>query len=364
MIKGMFINAFILISFLFIGGHYFKDRKHMLTPSSSIRTRLIAGIFGGVFGCALMAFSFQAYQTILVDFRFFAIIITAIYGGWISSIIAGLIIAFVRILLIGVSSYSVAIAVSLVLISICCSLISRLNIHEKKKWIYMIMSALATFFITITVFLDNKTIILNIFFVYIIGSSALGIMVYYLSQYINESNRMLIRLKEESYKDFLTGLNNVRQFDIIFNDVVKNTVERGEKLSFLFIDIDFFKKVNDIYGHSSGDVILKELGNLLMKTCRYFDVVSRIGGEEFSVLLIDCPVVQAVEVAERIRAITEKHNFIIPDGNTVNITLSIGVATYPDTTDKIEELKEQADTSLHRAKHTGRNKVCVPDAIQ
>ncbi len=362
MVKGMFVNAFVLISFLFIGGQFFKDRKYMLSPSAPIQTRLIAGILGGVLGCALMAFSFQVSQAILVDFRFFAIIVTAIYGGWLSSIVTGLIIAFVRLLFVGVSYNSIVISISLLVISIICSLISRLNIGEKKKWIYMIMSTLGIFFVAIAALLNNKAILFQIFSVYIVGASALGVMLYYLSQYIHESNIMLIRLKEESHIDFLTGLNNVRQFDIIFNDIVTNTVEKGEKLSFLFIDIDFFKKVNDTYGHSSGDVILRELGNLLLKTCRYFDVVSRNGGEEFSVILIDCPIMQAVEVAERIRAITEKHNFLLPDGNIVNITISIGVATYPDTTDKIEELKEQADTSLYKAKRTGRNKVCAPDS--
>jgi len=82
----------------------------------------------------------------------------------------------------------------------------------------------------------------------------------------------------------------------------------------LFIDIDHFKKVNDSYGHPNGDLILGGLGNLLLKTCREFDVASRNGGEEFSVILPDCSQQEAVNIAERIRSAVEQHSFHISEG--------------------------------------------------
>lgn len=124
------------------------------------------------------------------------------------------------------------------------------------------------------------------------------------------------------------------------------------------IDIDFFKKVNDTYGHAEGDAVLRELGKILLKSCRSYDIVSRNGGEEFTILLLDCPEIQALQIAERVRYSVETHPFIMTNETQINITVSIGVSSYPEATNKIEKLLELADETLYIAKRTGRNKVC------
>lgn len=125
------------------------------------------------------------------------------------------------------------------------------------------------------------------------------------------------------------------------------------------IDIDFFKKVNDTYGHAAGDAVLKQLGEVLLRACRGVDFVARVGGEEFAIILPDCDGSQAVEIGERVRRGVEMHSFILPDEKMINITVSIGACCYPDSVEEIDEVKKRADDALYRAKHEGRNRVCL-----
>jgi len=181
---------------------------------------------------------------------------------------------------------------------------------------------------------------------------------YYLINYAIYSNELYRQYKKDSFKDFLTGLNNTRQFDNMLNLAFERVLENKEKLSCLMVDIDHFKKVNDTYGHAIGDIVLKELADILKKNCRVFDVVGRIGGEEFCVLLFDCSKEQAFEIGWGINKAVQNHEFPIGEDKFINITVSIGVAVYPDTTSNIECIKEKADMALYKAKHSGRNKVC------
>ena len=142
------------------------------------------------------------------------------------------------------------------------------------------------------------------------------------------------------------------------NNFSQQTIRKGENLSLLYIDIDYFKKINDTYGHSSGDIVLKNLAIILRDTCRIFDIISRNGGEEFSVMLLDCTASHAFEIAERIRKNVETNKFHISYKDDICVTISIGVTTYPDITDNIDNLIENADTALYEAKRTGRNKIC------
>ncbi|WP_330602983.1 GGDEF domain-containing protein [Anaerosolibacter carboniphilus] len=106
-------------------------------------------------------------------------------------------------------------------------------------------------------------------------------------------------------------------------------------------------------------MVLKELGKILLKICRNFDIVSRNGGEEFSVMLIDCHPQQAISIAERIRSNVEQNAFILSNGKIISITVSIGIAIYPDTTLDLSRLIKEADNALYKAKQTGRNKVVL-----
>lgn len=163
--------------------------------------------------------------------------------------------------------------------------------------------------------------------------------------------------------DDLTGLLSSRSF---FSELRREASRsNAERRSFcvLMMDIDFFKKVNDTYGHLTGSKTLEEIGTCIMGIMRSGDVASRFGGEEFAAFLLDAELPQGLIAAERIRKTIENTQFtVFKQGNNTekhHVTISVGVASFPiDSKDPIE-LVEMADSALYRAKREGRNRVCA-----
>lgn len=359
--KQLLNNALLFISFLFIWGQFFKDKNRLLTPTSPVRIRVLCGITAGVLGIFLMSFFMREPDSLKVDFRNLAIIISAMSGGFLSSLIAGTIMSCFSVIPFAGNHQPPFVIIITLAISIGCGFISKLNIHKVKKWICMIIYTLILHFFSISMFKPFKEegSLYKVFIVYSILTIALGFMVYNLLDYINQSNLLLMKFKEDSSKDFLTGLNNVRKFDSLFNDLSKKAIGRKEGLSLIMIDIDWFKKINDTYGHPSGDAVLIQVSEILKTMSKTSDIVSRNGGEEFSLLLISCSSVQAIKIAEQIRKEIEKYEFLLPAGNKINVTVSVGVATYPDVVNNVGKLIESTDIALYEAKRTGRNKVVL-----
>jgi diguanylate cyclase (GGDEF)-like protein len=164
--------------------------------------------------------------------------------------------------------------------------------------------------------------------------------------------------EELASRDGLTGLYNHRMFYSLLKDEIVRTQRFKRPVSLLMLDIDHFKRVNDTYGHQAGDAILKGLSILLMKQARAVDRVCRYGGEEFMVILPETDTAVAMNIAERLRAEVERQPFGINGGKTAGITVSIGVATYPQQVDSLEALVKAADDALYAAKQGGRNRVC------
>jgi diguanylate cyclase len=358
MLRDLFINSAILISFIFIISQIFK--KTFLNLSVSYKDKFLFGLTKGILGIILMLFTIRITPEVIMDLRHIAMLLAALYGGGFAAIIAGITIAIFRISYFAVSSISIIAAISMLIIAFSCAIISNLNLKEFKKFIYMNLLSSTIISITLFLIIKDSTILSNALINFWLASFFIGILAYYISHYMNTSIKLLNRLERESTIDFLTGLNNVRQYDNALNQSFVNVKDKNERLSILIIDIDFFKKVNDTYGHPAGDSVLQQLGVILSVSCRSFDTVSRIGGEEFSVILPDCPSNQALEVAERLRTAVEINEFIISHELKINITISIGAATYPDNVQDLESLIKEADNALYAAKHSGRNKVCQP----
>lgn len=217
----------------------------------------------------------------------------------------------------------------------------------------MIISAIALFYL-----LHHEKELYQLYYNYFLGSTVLAILIYFLLKYFRIFDTRINKLTEDSTTDFLTRIYNVRGFDQEYNKAISWSKRKNERLSFLMLDIDFFKKINDKYGHSAGNEILVQLAELLQSTCRAFDIISRNGGEEFSVILQDTPLSHAEEVAERIRVSVENYDFKIKHNN-INITVSIGCSSYPENTLNPDELMSLADKALYQAKESGRNKVMV-----
>jgi diguanylate cyclase (GGDEF)-like protein len=157
--------------------------------------------------------------------------------------------------------------------------------------------------------------------------------------------------------DGLTGLYTPRYFFERLNEELQRSKRHGFKFSFLMIDIDDFKKCNDTYGHLVGDVVLKETAHIAKENTREIDLMARYGGEEFSVVLPETDRAGAILVAERIRKKIEENTFRAYD-EKLKITVSIGLAVYPDDSQETADLVEDADKALYAAKSSGKNIVC------
>jgi diguanylate cyclase (GGDEF)-like protein len=164
-------------------------------------------------------------------------------------------------------------------------------------------------------------------------------------------------LERLACSDGLTGLNNRRHFLVLANNEWARFQRYKRPLALLMTDIDKFKSVNDTYGHDVGDEVIKAVSGVLQASKRTTDIVGRLGGEEFAMVLPEATVDSAVQAAERFRQLVG--NRIISAGEQrVPVTISLGVANADEQTSGIEELLKQADLALYEAKHTGRNRVC------
>ena len=166
-------------------------------------------------------------------------------------------------------------------------------------------------------------------------------------------------IEQIAITDSLTEVHTRRYIMERFQEEILRSATRKSNLSFLMVDVDFFKNFNDQHGHLTGDMILREIGTLIKENIREIDVAGRYGGEEFCVVLPDTDQTGAEYAAERIRQAVE--NALIKAYDTqVKATVSVGLSTYPQDGEKMEELVDKADWALYKAKKEGRNKVCSP----
>lgn len=167
--------------------------------------------------------------------------------------------------------------------------------------------------------------------------------------------------------DALTGLNNRRQFEIRLKQEVANAKRNAKPLCCIMLDIDYFKQVNDTWGHSAGDYVLKNVAKIIANELREYDIAARYGGEEFCILLPATKIKEAVFVAQRLRTAVEKTEINISEDqilgkDMLNVTVSIGVSEFDDTIDSPTKLYQNADIALYEAKRRGRNRVIVYDS--
>ena len=169
--------------------------------------------------------------------------------------------------------------------------------------------------------------------------------------------------------DELTGLLTSKSFFSELRRESARALQDSRQFCVLMMDIDYFKRVNDRFGHITGSQTLEHLGHVITRSLRAGDVASRFGGEEFAAFLLDADMGQGLIAAERVRESVERYEFPVSQHATVDcermhhITISVGVAVFPaDATDPVE-LVELADSALYRAKRSGRNRVCSYHSI-
>ena len=179
------------------------------------------------------------------------------------------------------------------------------------------------------------------------------------------SEHLRTRLAESvelSIKDALTGVFNRRYMESHLKVLVNQCTAAGRPLSMLVADIDLFKRINDTHGHASGDVVLKEFATRFRRNTRGIDLVCRLGGEEFVVVMPNTEIKSACQIGERLRACVAASPFQLDDGSSVSITASVGVAAVEYSNDTPASLFRRADRALYAAKRAGRNRVVAEAA--
>ncbi|HBG92243.1 MAG TPA: sensor domain-containing diguanylate cyclase [Nitrospiraceae bacterium] len=172
-----------------------------------------------------------------------------------------------------------------------------------------------------------------------------------------ERTTLYQKMAELVVTDDLTKLFNTRYLNRTIETEIQRSNRYKTSISLIFIDIDYFKNINDQHGHLIGSKILVELGQLIIKCLRSIDIVARYGGDEFVVVLPQTPPHAAVQIAERIRKSVEHNTFLKKEGYALKMTASFGVASYPESAKTKEDLIRLADEAMYRVKNTTRNGV-------
>lgn len=357
MLSDLVVNVSILISFTFIWHQLFRNNR--LTLDSPVKIKLLDGIIAGILGIILMHYSIKVNDITILDLRHIPVILVAFYGGIIPAIIGAVIVSIGRFMIAYNFSSMVALPM-MILIALGASAISHfVKITPWKKWILLLMYSQLIFSIALFIVVEDFQSVLDFASYHILSTFVGGILVFYFVLYIRKNSELYMLYKENSQRDPMTGLYNVRSFDHFYNIMVSKTIEENGQCAVCLVDIDHFKQINDTYGHPAGDEVLKQVANQLRKLTREQDIVSRNGGEEFSVLFPNTSMDQAKEIADRIRKTIEEQKFILPDNSSIRLTVSAGIAANIEPIVKPDLLFQEADDALYLAKQSGRNRVCT-----
>ena len=172
-------------------------------------------------------------------------------------------------------------------------------------------------------------------------------------------------LADLTSRDALTGLVNRRSFEMALEREIDRVARAGDPALLLMLDIDHFKKVNDSHGHAAGDIVIRAVAEAVQQAVRPMDTVARTGGEEFAVVLPNCPSSFGPTVAERIRASVAELSVAVSPGVILGVTVSLGGAYAPQWVRSSPLLwMERADRQLYRAKAEGRNRACFEPQVE
>ncbi|MGG4555734.1 diguanylate cyclase [Bacillus toyonensis] len=347
MLRDLFVNTTIILSFIFIGGQLLRDSP--LKEGFSFWQKCVVGIFTGILGILLMHFGVHI-EDIMLDLRYLAVILAIIVGGPIASSITVIMILITRIVFTEYSLASELACYTIVLSGIGVIFIARMQISIMLKLIWLHVYCLSILVVPMYILFNDISVVV----LYLISSITTGYITFVSANYVLQSNELFQTMKQYATIDALTGLGNVRQFDLEMNHHIGNKHMENDSLCLLLIDIDHFKYVNDTYGHPTGDEVLKQIGCILRGISTFPDLVFRKGGEEFALLIPQRGLSYGIHLGEQIRIAVEKHSFQLLDGTKIKITVSVGISEYKGSQ---EQLIQAADDALYYSKRNGRNQV-------
>ena len=244
------------------------------------------------------------------------------------------------------------IALSILLALLIASVVSRVN----SAFTASLMS-LSTYFIYLLIsYYAMKFGNLWLEVIYPLIFSIFAFTCAYIIKYLIKSRDFELQYKLAT-TDGLTELYNHRYFQEQIRMQVEQSKRYNTSFSLIIIDIDFFKKFNDTFGHQSGDAVLREVAQTLKRNVRATDIVCRYGGEEMSIILPNTPKEEAFSTAQKICERVASKKFKLFSGKETNVTISLGVSTFPADGESAVDIIEAADKRLYNAKNNGRNQV-------
>lgn len=347
MLRDLFVNTTIILSFIFVGGQLLRDKP--LKSIFSFWQKCLIGIFTGILGILLMHFGVHI-EDIMLDLRYLAVILAIIVGGPIASSITVIMILITRIVFTEYSLASELACYTIVLSGIGVIFIARMQISIMLKLVWLHVYCLSILVVPMYILFNDISVVV----LYLISSITTGYITFVSANYVLQSNELFQTMKQYATIDALTGLRNVRQFDLEMNHHIGNKHMENDSLCLLLIDIDHFKYVNDTYGHPAGDEVLKQVGRIFREISIFPDLVFRKGGEEFALLIPKKGLAYGVHMGEEIRKAVEKHSFQLLDGRKIKITVSVGISVYEQSP---EQFIQAADDALYYSKRNGRNQV-------
>ncbi|MCU5525895.1 diguanylate cyclase [Bacillus cereus] len=347
MLRDLFVNTTIIISFIFVGGQLLRDKP--LKEGLSFLQKCVIGIFTGILGVLLMHFGVHI-EDIMLDLRYLAVILAIIVGGPVASSITVTIILITRLIFTEYSLASELACYTILLSGIGVIFIARIQTSITLKLVWLHVYCLSILIVPMYILFNDISVVV----LYLISSITTGYITFVSTNYVLQSNELFQKMKQYATIDALTGLGNVRQFDLEMNRHISNKNMKNDSLCLLLIDIDHFKYVNDTYGHPAGDEVLKQVGCILRETSQFPDLAFRKGGEEFALLIPNKGLAYGICMGEQIRTVVESHPFQLLDGTKIKITVSVGVSEYEGSS---EQFIQAADDALYYSKRNGRNKV-------
>jgi diguanylate cyclase len=191
-------------------------------------------------------------------------------------------------------------------------------------------------------------------------SDRLALRMRHSTEKIEGLERTLEKARREATLDSLTGIANRRSFDLDINETAAAAMNTGDDLCLIILDVDYFKKFNDTWGHQTGDEVLKLVAATIQQNVRGNDRVARYGGEEFAIILPATPLDAARTVGENIREAIQRQQFVARESQQTisGITISLGIACY-ELGEPLLDWISRADNALYQAKHSGRNRICL-----
>ncbi|MCT4792173.1 MULTISPECIES: GGDEF domain-containing protein [Exiguobacterium] len=346
------LNFSLLITSLLFA---FLPLRHVkrISPASPVKLRILVGFIAG-FISVLLVLNSITYDGAKIDLRLVALVTAFYYGGWVSGGITTLAIIGARFAVTPPGAYEGLLLTGLICIAllITASIYRRFASHTLKDYLVLIGIGIGYSLPALYLLTETFNRFLEIALVYIIFMLLGGYVTYRFLQELRKHFQFVQMQQELALTDGLTNLANRRKLD----ETLSHYDKHGFAFSVLIVDIDFFKSVNDTYGHDGGDVVLRQLSHLLQHCSPDEAVVGRYGGEEFVVLLPDTPLKEAVRLGETIRLACADQHFVFSTYPAFHVTLSIGAASS-DQADTSFEVVQKADQALYQAKQTGRNKV-------